>query len=156
MYFTDRCLPSGIKIGKAPIFQRNEKKPQKLTCAGIEMCWEEPTGFLLVEPFGSQKALWSMASIHKKIQSKKDLVLFQTSLGISKTFVDRRLIFLLSYTTLPWVYRFHLQTISVPCPYFCLWRIMPMCDLLKQLETLSLAFSLNCWSDCQHLMAQSS
>lgn len=81
----NHILSNAAYISQADVFfqgwklaKRNvkKKKNQELTCAGVEMCWEEPTGFLLVEPFGSQEALWSRASIRKKRQSKRDLVLF--------------------------------------------------------------------------------
>lgn len=95
--------------GKAPVFPRSVKKPQKLTCSNGHVLGS--TGSLLVEHFGNQKVLRSVASISTDTEqgwpspvSGMSKGISKAS-GISKTFIDYRLIFFLSYTTLPLVYQ---------------------------------------------------
>lgn len=73
LHFPGRCDFLEVKLNNwqrpSPVFQRNVKKSQKLTCAAMRMCWEKPGGPLPVEHCGNQKTLWSMGSTHKKYRT---------------------------------------------------------------------------------------
>lgn len=102
-----RCLLSG---GKPNRWQSSGASEKREKTSEVNLC---SNGDVLggTRWFPGGGTFWPSEScvkhgIHtQQIQSKRDLVLFHTSLGIPKTFIDHRLIVLLSYTTLPWVYQ---------------------------------------------------